>query len=163
MTVSVDVIIEDDRWEAFDLTALAQAACQAGAKALGLGPFEVSILACNDARIAELNGSFRNKDQPTNVLSWPSEELGAKTAGGKPRVPFDSEIGDIAISYETCLREADESGKKMQDHVQHLILHGFLHLLGYDHERDADATLMEGLEIKALETLDIQNPYEISR
>jgi len=92
------------------------------------------------------------------VLSWPSEEL-AQGAGLPPRTPTDPEIGDIALSYETCVREAAEFGKSVHDHVTHLVLHGFLHLLGYDHIRDEDATVMETLEIKALETLGIENPY----
>ena len=86
---------------------------------------------------------------PTNVLSWPAEDLAAET-GGHSRQPNpliltgEIALGDIAISFDTCAREAAEAGKTMEDHVTHLIVHGMLHLLGYDHIRDPDATLMEG-------------------
>ena len=107
-------------------------------------------MGCDDARIAELNGDFRDKPQPTNVLSWPSEERGAAQPGAAPALPTgpDPELGDIAIAYETCAREAAEQGKPMADHVTHLIVHAVLHLLGYDHIRDADATLMEATEVE---------------
>lgn len=157
--VTVEVSVEEPLWEALDLERIARAACEAGAEAALLGlDCEVSLLATNDAGIAGLNAEFRGKAVPTNVLSWPSEELSGDP-GEPPRPPTDPEIGDIALSYETCAREAAEHGKSVHDHVTHLVLHGFLHLLGYDHENDEDATVMEGLEIKALETLGIENPY----
>ncbi len=157
--VGVEVSVEDPRWNDTDFDAIAQSACDAGAKVAGLGiACEVSILVTNDARIEGLNTQFRDKAAPTNVLSWPSEDL-SQGAGERPLAPQDPEIGDIALSYETCAREALEFGKTFHDHVTHLVLHGFLHLLGYDHVRDEDATVMEALEIKALETLGIENPY----
>ena len=157
--VSVEISIEDDRWEALDLSTLAGEVLEAGSRLLALPfPVEVSLLAASDARIAELNGAFRGKEAPTNVLSWPSEELSIGH-GKTPNPPQDPEIGDIALSYETCAQEAQNYDKKMENHVMHLVLHGFLHLLGYDHETDDDAKLMEELEIKALETLGIENPY----
>ena len=125
---------------------------------------EVSLLGCDDARIAQLNTEFREKASPTNVLSWPAEDLAADSAGQTPILPepdFSGEIalGDIAISYDTCAREAAEAGKNMDDHVTHLIVHGLLHLLGYDHIRDLDATLMEGVEVEILGKLGIDDPY----
>lgn len=156
----VDLVVEDDRWEAVNLAALAERACGAALERLGVEGAEISLLACDDARIATLNADFRGKPQPTNVLSWPSEERGAVEAGGTPRAPVDLELGDIAIAWETCEREAVEAGKATEEHVCHLLVHGTLHLLGYDHIDDKDAALMEGLEIEILGKLGLSNPYE---
>ncbi|EAR50896.1 hypothetical protein OG2516_13526 [Oceanicola granulosus HTCC2516] len=161
--MSVDVIVEEARWEAVGLAALAEPAVAATLERLGLDPdlYEVTLLGCDDARIAALNGDFRGKPAPTNVLSWPSEERGARIAGETPLPPepTDPELGDIAIAYETCAREASEAGKPLETHATHLIVHGTLHLLGYDHERDGDATLMEGLEVEILGKLGLPDPY----
>lgn len=161
--MSVDVLIEDSRWDAENLTGLAGPACAATLTHLGLDPgaWDVSLMGCSDARIAELNADFRGKPTPTNVLSWPSEERGADQDGGTPLPPddLDPELGDIALAYETCLQEARAAGKTSADHVAHLIVHGLLHLLGYDHERDFDATLMEGLEVEILGNMGIATPY----
>ncbi len=149
------------------LPALAQQALTATLGGLGANParFEASLLACDDARIAELNSAFRGKPTPTNVLSWPAEERSAETAGGRPEMPQAPpdgppvELGDIAIAYETCQREAQQAGIAMQDHVVHLLVHALLHLLGYDHIRDQDATLMEAVEVRTLAQLGIADPY----
>lgn len=158
----VDILIEDPRWA--NLEPLANRAIEKTLTAFGLAPgeFEVSLLACDDDRIAQLNADFRQKGQPTNVLSWPSAERGAVCEGAHPdlpQLPFDSELGDIAISFDTCAREAQQAQKPFDHHVTHLIVHGTLHLLGFDHIRDGDAALMEGLEAKILGNLDISNPY----
>jgi probable rRNA maturation factor len=162
--VLTDTIIEDDRWSVLEFEALAETAAHAALGHLGLAEagFEVAVLACDDARIAELNTEFRDKPTATNVLSWPSEERGAEVDGDMPEPPesFDPELGDIAIAYETCAREAAEAGKPMADHVTHLVIHGVLHLLGYDHVRDKDATLMEGLETAILGKMGLSDPYE---
>ena len=159
----VDVIVEEDAWEALDLPLLADRAARATFAQLEMDAdaWEVSLLACNDARIAELNADFRDKPTATNVLSWPSGERGAEDDGGDPLPPEgpDPELGDIAIAFETCQREADEAGKSLPDHVTHLLVHGILHLLGYDHIRDQDATLMEGLETRILGKMGIADPY----
>lgn len=159
-----DVILEDDRWQGLGFEALAERAAAAVFAHLGLDPevWEIAVLACNDARIAELNADFRDKPTPTNVLSWPSEERGAEQAGAPPEPPepgFDPELGDIAIAYDTCAREAEAAGKPLAEHVTHLMVHGVLHLLGYDHIRDKDATLMEGLEAVILGKMGIADPY----
>lgn len=117
-----------------------------------------AVLACDDARIAELNTEFRGKPVPTNVLSWPAEVL------VPPALPAadpsgEIELGDIAIAFETCQSEADQQGKPLKDHACHLLVHGVLHLLGYDHERDEDATIMEALEVEILGKLGVSNPY----
>ncbi|MEX0316533.1 MAG: rRNA maturation RNase YbeY [Ruegeria sp.] len=162
--MTVDLTLEDPRWQ--DLEALADRAIAVtlAHQRLDSEICEISVLGCDDARIAELNSEFRAKPQPTNVLSWPAEDLSADTPGGQPHAPepdFTGEIalGDIAISYDTCAREAEATGKTMSDHTAHLLIHGLLHLLGYDHIRDPDATLMEGLEIEILGKLGIDNPY----
>tara|TARA_B110000503_G_scaffold60288_1_gene95838 strand:- start:816 stop:1301 length:486 start_codon:yes stop_codon:yes gene_type:complete len=161
--MSVDVIIEDKRWQAEDLAGLAEVAVAQVYADLGIpDDWEISLMGCNDARIADLNADFRGKPQPTNVLSWPSEERGADLDGGQPKQVRDPELGDIAIAFDTCKREAADVGRTMADHCSHLIVHGTLHLLGYDHERDADATLMEGLEIQILGKLGIADPYKIT-
>ncbi|MGC9371523.1 MAG: rRNA maturation RNase YbeY [Paracoccaceae bacterium] len=163
----VDTVIEDERWEALALDDLAQTACAAVLAHLGLeGDYEVSLLGCDDARIADLNADFRDKPRPTNVLSWPAEERGAETDGDMPEPPGEGlpgmpeELGDVAIAYETCLREAGEQGKAPADHVTHLLVHGCLHLLGFDHIRPRDADLMERLEVEILAKLGVADPYE---
>ncbi|TCL08731.1 putative rRNA maturation factor [Shimia isoporae] len=159
-----DTIIEDERWVALGFEALAETAARAALAHLGFaaGDWEIAVLACDDARIAELNTEFRDKPTPTNVLSWPSEERGAEVDGDTPNSPEgpDTELGDIAIAFETCEREARAAGKPMADHVTHLVVHGVLHLLGYDHIRDKDATLMEGLETAILGKMGLSDPYE---
>ncbi|NSY40964.1 rRNA maturation RNase YbeY [Leisingera sp. ANG59] len=164
--MTIDITIEDSRWQDAGLAALAEEATAAVLAhfALDQEACEISLLACNDPRIAELNAEFRDKDKATNVLSWPAEELSAEEDGGAPLPPeadFTGEIplGDIAISYDTCAREAVEAGKSLADHTRHLIIHGLLHLLGYDHIRDRDAALMEGIEILLLGKLGVANPY----
>lgn len=162
--MSVDCLVEDRRWG--DIDTLAEAATDAVFERLGIEPsvFEVSLLACSDARISVLNEDFRGKPQPTNVLSWPSDERGAAVDGEMPlppRVGRDNELGDIAIAYDTCAREAAEAGKTMRDHTLHLLVHGTLHLLGFDHERDRDATLMEGLETEILGKMGLGDPYKV--
>ncbi|WP_136634513.1 rRNA maturation RNase YbeY [Pseudooceanicola onchidii] len=160
----VDVMTEDDRWTDLGIAPLAEAAARAALTHLGLDPedWEVSLLACDDARIADLNAEFRAKPTPTNVLSWPSEERAAEIPGDRPDLPepgFDPELGDIAIAYDTCAREA-EGNKPLAEHVSHLIVHAVLHLLGYDHENDPDAALMEGLETEILGKMGLPDPYE---
>lgn len=159
-----DTVIEDDRWTALGLPALAERAARAVLAHLGLDPdaFEIAVLGCDDARIAALNTEFRQKTRPTNVLSWPGEERGAETDGAPPDPPDpgpDPELGDIAIAYDTCAREAAAAGKPLEDHALHLLVHAVLHLLGYDHIRDQDATLMEATEAAILGKLGLDNPY----
>ncbi|GLS86366.1 endoribonuclease YbeY [Cypionkella aquatica] len=162
----VDIVFEDARWESFGLPALADPAVRAVFAELGLAEagFTLCLMGCDDARILELNGDFRGKAKPTNVLSWPSEERGAAEGAvpdlPEPGEPDDAEsLGDIAISYDTCAREAAEAAKPMTDHVSHLIVHGVLHLLGYDHIRAADGDLMEAVEVRILARLGLSDPY----
>ena len=163
----VDCVIEDPRWEGFGLPARAEAAATATLVELGLTAdgFLICVMGCDDARIAVLNTEFRGKAQPTNVLSWPSADRAPAACGDRPDLPEPGdaddpeELGDIAIAWETCQREATEQGKKVEDHVSHLMVHATLHLLGYDHQTDADAALMEATEIAVLAKLGIADPY----
>lgn len=164
----VDTMIEDARWRAVSLPVLADRAARGVLADLGLPGqgFEISLLGCDDARIAALNTDFRGKPQPTNVLSWPSDERAADQDGDAPdpvepgSVEMPEELGDIAIAWETCTREAAEQGKPVEDHVMHLLVHGVLHLLGYDHVRERDAALMESTETRILARMGVANPYE---
>jgi len=120
----LETLIEDARWTQAGLETLAQQACDAVLSALDLSPeLEISLMGCDDTRICELNGTFRDKPTPTNVLSWPSEERATSEDGGTPAAPdlTDPELGDIAIAYDTCAREADAQGKPFEHHVTHLI------------------------------------------
>jgi probable rRNA maturation factor len=159
--MTTDCLIEAEGWASVDLACLADRAAAATLAHLGHDPaaFEIALLACDDARIAALNADFRDRPRPTNVLSWPSEERAAETEGGQPHPPSDPELGDIAIAFDTCAREAAAQGKPLEAHVTHLIVHATLHLLGYDHERDGDATLMERLEVEILGKLGVPDPY----
>lgn len=160
--VQVDTLIEEPLWEEVGLEPLAVRACAAVLDFLELPQsHEISLMGCDDGRITVLNGDFRHKSAPTNVLSWPAEELAAEVPGEYPQRPnpTDPELGDIAIAFQTCAREAQEQAKPFEHHVTHLIVHGTLHLLGYDHETDPDAALMEGLETRILAKLGIPDPY----
>lgn len=166
MTETVDCLIEAEGWQDVDLPALAERAVAATLAHLALdADCEVSLIGCDDARIAALNDEFRGKPTPTNVLSWPAEERAADSPGGVPDLPepdlpgMPIELGDIAIALETCMREAAEAGRPLSDHVTHLIIHACLHLLGYDHETDPDAALMEGIEVEILGKLGLPDPY----
>jgi probable rRNA maturation factor len=143
-------------------------AAEAASAALALTPFagladaaplvEIAVRLTDDAEVHTLNRDFRGKDKPTNVLSFPQvqDDLLEGLANSD-----DGEIllGDIVLARETCLREAEEKGISVADHATHLIVHGTLHLVGYDHVEDASAAAMEALEVKALASLGIANPY----
>ncbi|MEO0865836.1 MAG: rRNA maturation RNase YbeY [Pseudomonadota bacterium] len=164
LTNDIDILIEDARWQAAGLETLAMRAVTATLDQCGIPFADLSLLACDDARIATLNAEFRQKPTPTNVLSWPEEDLASQEPGGAPNAPTPGpdgtiSLGDIAITYDTCAREAREQGKPMADHVAHLLVHGTLHLLGYDHIRDGDAARMEALEVKILGKMGIPDPY----
>ena len=162
----LDITVEDPRWDALDFEALTLRAVMTTLEALGLEAeiAEISLLGCDDARISVLNAEFRGKPAATNVLSWPAQPLAPPAEGVAPPQPergFDGmfELGDIALSHDTCAREALESGKPFEDHLTHLIVHGVLHLLGYDHICDGDAALMEGIEAEILGNLGLDDPY----
>ena len=150
MTITVDIEIEDEAWPvaAEDAEALvwraAQAVLDAHEDIEGQG---IVILLTDDDSVQALNRDFRQKDYATNVLSFPS-----------PPNP-EGQIGDIALAYGVCAREAAEQGKPLSHHLQHLVAHGVLHLLGYDHENDEEAEAMESFEREILAGLDVPDPY----
>ncbi|MCA8869427.1 MAG: rRNA maturation RNase YbeY [Rhodobacteraceae bacterium] len=166
-TVPVELVIEDGRWRELNIEIRANLACRTTLETLGIDPArcEIALLACDDVRISELNRDFRRKPQPTNVLSWPAEDLAADQDGAAPLPPlgeggdFPIALGDIAIAYDTTMREAAEMGIPAKDHLTHLLIHGCLHLLGYDHVSEKDAALMEQLEVTILAKLGIADPY----
>lgn len=153
----VDPVIEDARWTEAGLGPLAERAARAALLAAGLDPdrHELSLLGCDDARIAGLNAEFRGKPAPTNILSWPAFD------GPAPAPEQDEPVflGDLAIAYETCAAEAAAAGIPLGDHATHLVVHGVLHLLGYDHEMEDEADAMEAFETKILASMGLRNPY----
>src|SRR3546814_5090708 len=122
-----------------------------------------SVRLTDDAEVQALNRDFRGKDKPTNVLSFPQvqDDLleGLANSDAKETLGGEILLGDIVLARETCMREAEEKGVSLDDHATHLIVHGTLHLGGYDHMDDASAAAREGLEGKALASLGIDNPY----
>src|SRR5215217_2462717 len=150
--LEIAVIINDEAWPD-DLEARAEAAVREAlkqSKAKVKGAAELSILLTNDTEQRELNEQWRGKDSSTNVLSFPQIE------------PFGTVVGllgDITLARETLIREAEEQGVSFEAHFTHLVVHGFLHILGYDHLDDDEATAMESLETSILATLGIDDPY----
>jgi probable rRNA maturation factor len=164
--LSVDIVVILDKpcwersiaeWEALIEPAIFETLRQS----LWAQPAEINILLTDDAKIQELNKEYRGIDKPTNVLSFPSFEpeeifsLKVENDSSEPMV-----LGDIALAYETIQKESLSQNKPFDHHLIHLAIHGVLHLLGFDHEKDEDATVMESLEVKILSSLKISNPYQ---
>lgn len=147
--IGIETIIENEAWPRAldDPEALAGRCFDAARAREPRLAGSVALLMADDELLRGLNARFRGKDRPTNVLSFPSGEV----APGF--------LGDIALAYETAAREARERGLGLAAHVSHLIVHGLLHLVGYDHEGEAEAAEMEGLEIEILDAMGISNPY----
>ena len=146
--ITLDLIVEEPGWEAVpELEALCE---RAFAAAVAVEPAEgvVSLLLADDTVLHQLNRDFRGKDKPTDVLSFPAHEM------DRPL------LGDIAVALGVSSRDAQEQGVSLADHLTHLLIHGYLHLRGHDHEVETEAEAMEALEIKALASLGIPNPYE---
>jgi probable rRNA maturation factor len=152
--IDVDVLVLDERWaEIGDAQAVARLSVEAALSVVAerqSGDVEVSVALADNATVQALNRDWRGKDHPTNVLSFPAP---ATRAPG-PRV-----LGDIALAYETVARESRDENKLFADHAVHLLVHGTLHLLGYDHESDSDAAVMEALEVEALARVGVADPY----
>lgn len=159
MNPTIDLSIECARWEAVEgLEGLARTVIDACLSESGKtlpAKAEVSLLFCDDPAIRMLNKTWRNKDVPTNVLSFP-----VPTRKGKAPSPM---LGDIVIAFETTAAEAARDGKSLRDHTAHLIAHGFLHLMGHDHEIEAEAEAMEAAERRILHGLGISDPYQPHR
>lgn len=153
--ISVDISVEAGDWPAKPvLRGLAKAAIAAAVEEIGplKGSSELSLVFSDDAAVRTLNAGWRGKDKPTNVLSFPAFSW----RRGDSLPPM---LGDIVIAAETVGKEADLEGKPFEHHLSHLIVHGFLHLLGYDHETDREADEMEGVERRVLAALAIPDPY----
>jgi probable rRNA maturation factor len=148
-TPIVEVQVRSSKWRVLDDAEETVHAAINVAAALAPAAGEVSVLLADDAALRDLNRAWRGIDKPTNVLSFP--------AHGDPGT--QALLGDIAIAYETLRREADDMHRPPREHLAHLTVHGFLHLLGYDHDTDSQAQLMEELERSALALLDIADPY----
>lgn len=151
----IDIEIEDDAWDEAlpDAHGLARRAAEAALAAAGRAPERppefglVAILLTDDDAVADLNAEYRRKKGPTNVLSFPASE--------NP----EGFLGDLALAYGVCAREAGEQGKPLAHHLQHLVAHGVLHLVGYDHMSEDEAAEMEGLERRLLAGLGVPDPY----
>ena len=161
--MSVDLVIEDARWKTLNLLKIANSAFKETLSQLNLRSeiFICCILACSSKKIKGLNAQFRGKNNSTNVLSFPSKpEIYEVRSISKLEPTIDPfELGDIAIAYEVCKKEADISKIDFEDHVYHLIIHSLLHLLGFDHEEEKNAAEMEKIEVQVLAKLGINNPY----
>ena len=152
MSGAITVLIDDPGWRnPRGLSARLRQAAQAALRASGFkGKSSLTVLLASDARLKELNRDFRGKNKPTNVLSFPAADNG------------DGYRGDVALAYGVTFKEAQAAGKRFADHASHLVVHGVLHLAGYDHEKDRDAQVMEPLEVKILKRLGIADPYKVS-
>jgi len=147
--LTIDVLIESPQWnEQPGAAAAVREAINAAADEISSPAGEVAVLLADDSALRRLNKQWRGIDKPTNVLSFPATKAGAKTA-----------LGDIVIAYETLARECRDERKEFAHHLSHLAVHGFLHLMGYDHETDSDADAMEELESAILARLHMPNPY----
>lgn len=167
--MSLDINIDaDEEWDSStDWARLAEAAARAAIAESAFPslveaarPVELSIVLTNDEEVRGLNAEWRGKDKPTNVLSFPQaepDELDAAETSGPELM-----LGDIVLARETCAREAEEKALPLPDHATHLLVHGTLHLLGYDHLDDETAEDMEAREVRALARLGISNPYEVA-
>lgn len=142
---TIEVEVEDPAWDAAlsDAADIARIAGEAALDRAGT----VAVLLTDDEAVRELNARFRGKDTPTNVLSFPA-----------PQNP-EGHVGDVALAYGVCAREAAEQGKTLAAHLQHLVAHGVLHLVGFDHETDDEAQVMETREREILAGLGVADPY----
>jgi probable rRNA maturation factor len=152
-SLDIDVVHEGGDWATVtDADGLVRNAATALAVELAITRGEVCVALSSDEQVAELNASYRGKAAPTNVLSFPAV----------PMLPVDGEppfLGDIILASETVQREAADLQLPLEHHMQHLVVHGMLHLLGYDHQTDEEAEAMESLEVRILARLGIADPY----
>jgi probable rRNA maturation factor len=154
--VAIDILVEAGDWpDEAELERIARRALDGVLAEIGADArvvSELSVVFTDDARIRKLNSGWRSKDRPTNVLSFPA----FPASGGKALAPM---LGDVVLAFETVADEAHREGKPLVDHMTHLIVHGILHLIGYDHEIDAEAEMMEQAERRILASLAIPDPY----
>jgi probable rRNA maturation factor len=148
---AIDIQVASTLWQAQPQAEQTVRAAIAAAAALSTADGEVSILLTDDKAIRALNRDWRGIDKPTNVLSFPAP---AATPGAPPQM-----LGDIVMAYETLAQECDQQDRVFLHHLAHLTVHGFLHLIGYDHQTDAQADAMEGLESKIMARMKLPDPY----
>lgn len=162
-TLDITLLYECENWENRlpDIRTQAYNALKllCGQEDIPAKAVEIAIVLADDAFIQDLNRRYRGKDRPTNVLSF-AEFTQKDQIAVAARLHDAVHIGDLVFAYETVATEAIQQGKALKDHFLHLLLHGGLHLLGYDHEADSEAEIMEKKEIMLLEKLGIANPYE---
>ncbi|MDW6025184.1 rRNA maturation RNase YbeY [Mesorhizobium sp. BAC0120] len=155
--IAIDLAVEAGQWppepELSQLTRRAVDAVLAEIRASGAAHSELSLVFTDDAHIRTLNAGWRGKDKPTNVLSFPA--FPGRLHGQLPPM-----LGDVVLAAETVASEAEAEGKPVADHIAHLIVHGVLHLIGYDHETDVEAEEMEQMERRVLAGLRIPDPYK---
>ena len=161
-TVELAVQVQSKRWHGTDVETLAHAAAESTLKAVGdpATTYQISLLACDDDDIAKLNCKFRTRQEATDILSWPHAE--PPTAGKASIDDAGSArrfLGDLAISWTCCSRDADRMGQSFGDHVKRLVVHGVLHLLGHDHADGNSAKRMHEIEAMVLDSLGIDHPY----
>jgi len=160
---SIDIRIDTAAWS--DAVPDAAVRCRDAVRAaLAIAPLpwqdaQVSVLLADNATLRHLNCAYRGRDEATNVLAFAQIDVDPEADSHSPS-KGDLFLGDIAVAYETTAGEASEAGKPVADHLCHLIVHGVLHLLGYDHVVDADAEVMEATETRVLAGLGVPNPYE---
>jgi probable rRNA maturation factor len=157
--LTIDVVVESALWkQQRGLKTLLQRAISEAAARTSIGGGELAVLLVDDAAIRALNRDWRGQDKPTNVLSFPTRNAPPAAAAQVGRKP-ERLLGDIIIAYETTAREAAAAGMPLRNHVTHLAVHGFLHLIGHDHVEEEQADAMEALEIAILARLDVPDPY----
>ena len=144
----IEIEVEDAAWTAA-LPDVDAVVLRAATAALGAVEGDVVLLLTDDAGVQDLNARFRDKDRPTNVLSFPAAESAFP------------QLGDVGLGYAYCAAEAETQGKTLSDHLSHLVVHGVLHLLGRDHEDEAEAEEMEAEEREILAALGVADPYAI--
>ncbi len=150
---SVDILVESPLWEGEpEHQAILRQAIATAARAASSKPAELAIVLTDDSAIRALNRKWRGRDEPTNVLSFPAGSARAVTDQA-------AHLGDIVIAYETSAREASGERKPFAQHLAHLAVHGYLHLLGFDHATEDQAVVMERLEAEILSHLGVANPY----
>ncbi len=150
MCAALDIVVLSPLWEKIAAETIAGRALTACRRAVGdANGAQVTLALCDDAEMRTHNRAWRGIDKPTNVLSFP-------TAEGPLRA---QSLGDIVVAFETVAREAADAGRAIEDHFAHMVVHGFLHLVGYDHLDDAEAETMERMERDILATIGVADPY----
>ena len=163
MSINFEFVSEYSGWDVEKLNKIAEKVSEATNTKLRLPKCaSVAVLLCNNAKIQRLNKDFRASDKATNILSWPIENLRAASSGQLPNLAINPQLGDLAMAYEVCFSESRLGQIPFCDHLAHLLLHGTLHLLGYDHMENTDALIMEAIEIEVLAKMCISNPYIIN-